>query len=212
MESGAKGGAITLAKRQSSSPMTPSPSFRTAAGVSEAERRSGCPTSSRGTVGAPAVVRRLVAPPSPSPRALVRRVRLKEPHDTTGRQRAARSRIRNRLMSEHATECCHQARKQGGSHCPVHPREWRRGRGSSMNANTAEERTRRVLTSIPARGVYRREQAILCRRSPSQLFVALPPDLHLPDAMQRGPWNLSEHDARLLISYLLNEMRPRAVP
>ena len=40
-------------------------------------------------------------------------------------------------------------------------------------------------------------------------FVTLPRALRVPDAMRKPPWHFTEDEARVLIGYLLDEMRPR---
>ena len=40
-------------------------------------------------------------------------------------------------------------------------------------------------------------------------FVAIPDSLRLPQSMRHPPWNFQEEEARRLIGYLLDELRPR---
>ena len=87
-------------------------------------------------------------------------------------------------------------------------REWDEA-GLFREADTREQRTRRALTSILREAVTDENRLSLAGVGLVKWFVALPRDLRLPDAMRRMPWNLSEDDARLLIGYLLHEMRPR---
>ncbi len=87
-------------------------------------------------------------------------------------------------------------------------REWDDA-GLFREADTREQRTRQVLTSILREAVTDEKRLSLAGVGLVKWFVALPRDLRLPDAMLRAPWNLSENDARLLIGHVLDEMRPR---
>ena len=81
--------------------------------------------------------------------------------------------------------------------------------GLFREADTREQRSRRVLTSILREAVTEEKRLSLAGVGLVRWFVALPRDLRVPDVMRRSPWNLGEHDARLLIGYVLDEMRPR---
>ena len=87
-------------------------------------------------------------------------------------------------------------------------REWDET-GLFRQTDTRERRTRGTLTSILREAITDENRLSLAGVGLVKWFVALPRDLRLPDAMRRVPWNLSEDDARLLIGYLLDEMRPR---
>ena len=87
-------------------------------------------------------------------------------------------------------------------------REWEAA-GLFSEADTREQRTRQVLTSILRETITDENRLSLAGVGLVRWFVALPRDLRLPDAMLRPPWNLTEVEARVLIGYLLDEMRPR---
>ncbi len=87
-------------------------------------------------------------------------------------------------------------------------REWDAA-GLFSEADTREQRTRRVLTSILREAITDENRLSLAGVGLVRWFVALPRDLRLPDAMLRPPWNLTEIEARVLVGYLLDEMRPR---
>ena len=87
-------------------------------------------------------------------------------------------------------------------------REWEAA-GLFSEADTREQRTRRVLTSILREAITDENRLSLAGVGLVRWFVALPRDLRLPDAMLRPPWNLTEIEARVLTGYLLDEMRPR---
>ncbi len=76
-------------------------------------------------------------------------------------------------------------------------------------ADTREQRTRRALTSILREALTDEKRLSLAGVGLVRWFVALPRGLRVPDAMRRIPWSLTEDEARLLIGYLLDEMRPR---
>ena len=87
-------------------------------------------------------------------------------------------------------------------------REWDEA-GLFREADTREQRTRRALTSILREALTDEKRLSLAGVGLVRWFVALPRGLRVPDAMRRIPWNLTEDEARLLIGYLLDEMRPR---
>ena len=87
-------------------------------------------------------------------------------------------------------------------------REWDEA-GLFREADTREQRTRRALTSILREALTDEKRLSLAGVGLLRWFVALPRGLRVPDAMRRIPWNLTEDEARLLIGYLLDEMRPR---
>ena len=87
-------------------------------------------------------------------------------------------------------------------------RKWD-GAGLFSEADTREQRTRRVLTSILREAMTDEKRLSLAGVGLVKWFVTLPRDLRIPDAMRRPPWNFTEDEARSLIGYLLDEMRPR---
>ena len=87
-------------------------------------------------------------------------------------------------------------------------REWDEA-GLFREADTREQRTRRALTSILREALTDEKRLSLAGVGLVRWFVALPRSLRVPDAMRRIPWNLTDVEARVLIGYLLDEMRPR---
>ena len=87
-------------------------------------------------------------------------------------------------------------------------REWDEA-GLFREADTREQRTWRALTSILREALTDEKRLSLSGVGLVRWFVVLPRGLRVPDAMRRIPWNLTEDEARLLIGYLLDEMRPR---
>ena len=75
-------------------------------------------------------------------------------------------------------------------------REWDAA-GLFSEADTQEQRTRRVLTSILREAITDENRLSLTGVGLVRWFVALPRDLRLPDAMLRPPWNLTEIEARV---------------
>ena len=90
-------------------------------------------------------------------------------------------------------------------------REWDAA-GPFSEADTREQRTRRVLTSILREAMTDEKRLSLAGVGLVRWFVARPRDLRLPNAMLRPPWNLTEIEARVLADYLLDEMCPRHRP
>ena len=76
-------------------------------------------------------------------------------------------------------------------------------------ADTQEQRTRLVLTSILREAMTEEKRLSLGGVGLVKWFVALPQALRIPDTMRCPPWNFTEDEARVLIGYLLDEMRPR---
>ena len=76
-------------------------------------------------------------------------------------------------------------------------------------ADTREQKTRQVLTSILHEAVTDEKRLSLSGVGLVKWFVALPRGLRLPDTMRREPWNFTEDQERSLVGYLLDEMRPR---
>ena len=87
-------------------------------------------------------------------------------------------------------------------------REWEEA-GLFGEADTREQRTRLVLTSILREAMTDEKRLSLNGVGLVKWFVALPRNMTVPDAALQPPWNLSEHEACVLIGYLLDEMRPR---
>ena len=86
--------------------------------------------------------------------------------------------------------------------------EWEEA-GLFSEADTQEQRTRLILTSILREAMTDERRLSLGGVGLVKWFVALPSDMHVPDAVRRAPWNLTEDEAQFLIGYLLDEMRPR---
>ena len=87
-------------------------------------------------------------------------------------------------------------------------REWEEV-GLFREADTREQRTRGVLTSILREAMTDDRRLSLSGVGLTKWFVALPRDLRVPDTMRSSPWNFSEGEAYVLIGYLLDEMRSR---
>ena len=87
-------------------------------------------------------------------------------------------------------------------------RQWEQA-GLFSEADTKEKRIRQVLTSILREAVTDEKRLSLSGVGLVKWFVALPQDLPLPDALWQTPWNFNEDQARELVRYLLDEMRPR---
>ncbi len=81
--------------------------------------------------------------------------------------------------------------------------------GLFSEADTREQRTRRVLTSTLREAMTDEKRLSLSGVCLVKWFVALPRGLRVPEALGRPPWNLAEYEARDLIGYLLDEMRTR---
>ena len=87
-------------------------------------------------------------------------------------------------------------------------REWDEA-GLFSEADTREQRTRRVLVSILREAMTDEKRLSLAGVGLVKWFVALPRGLRVPDVAGRPPWNFTEQEARTLIGHLLDEMRPR---
>ena len=81
--------------------------------------------------------------------------------------------------------------------------------GLFSEADTRAQRTRRVLTSILREAMTDEKRLALAGVGLVKWFVALPRGMRVQDIVGRPPWNLTEDEARDLIEYLLDEMRPR---
>lgn len=91
-------------------------------------------------------------------------------------------------------------------------KQWEKAKLSSetdtRETDTREHRTRRVLTSILREAMTNEKRLSLNGVGLIKWFVALPDDLCL-DTMQHPPWNFTKEQARALVGYMLDEMRPR---
>ena len=76
-------------------------------------------------------------------------------------------------------------------------------------SDTGESRNRKVLAAILREAVTDERRLSLSGVGLVKWFVALPDSLRLPCSMLRPPWNFKELEARRLIGYLLDELRPR---
>ena len=76
-------------------------------------------------------------------------------------------------------------------------------------ADTKEYRERQVLTSILREALTDKKRLSLSGVGLVKWFVGIPDDLSLPEAMRQSPWNFTDDEARRLIGYLLDELRPR---
>ena len=76
-------------------------------------------------------------------------------------------------------------------------------------ADTREQRNRQVLTSILREAVTDEKRLSLNGVGLIKWSVGIPGDLSLPEAMRQPPWNFTDDEARRLIGYLLDELRPR---
>ena len=81
--------------------------------------------------------------------------------------------------------------------------------GLLSEADTREHRSRKVLTSILREAMTNEKRLSLSGVGLVKWFVALPRNLCIPDSLYQSPWNFTEDEARDLICYLVDEMRPR---
>ena len=86
--------------------------------------------------------------------------------------------------------------------------QWERA-GLFRPSDTGESRNREVLTAILREAVTEERCLSLSGVGLAKWFVAVPDSLRLPPSMQRPPWNFDDDEARRLIGYLLDELRPR---
>ena len=86
-------------------------------------------------------------------------------------------------------------------------RQWEQA-GLFSEADTKEQKTRQVLTSILREAVTDEKRLSLSGVGLVKWFVALPQDLRLPNALWQTPWNFNENQARELVRYLLDENAP----
>ena len=85
-------------------------------------------------------------------------------------------------------------------------KQWERA-GLFSEADTREQKTRLILTSILQEAVTDEKRLSLSGVGLVKWFVALPRDLRLPGSMLKPPWDFTEDQARALVGYLLDEMR-----
>ena len=76
-------------------------------------------------------------------------------------------------------------------------------------SDTGESKNRKVLTAILREAVTDERRLSLSGVGLVKWFVAVPASLRLPRSMLRPPWNFKEVEARRLIGYVLDELRPR---
>lgn len=81
--------------------------------------------------------------------------------------------------------------------------------GLFSKADTREQRDRQVLTSILREALTDEKRLSLSGVGLVKWFVSIPEDLSLPEAMRASPWNFTDDEARRLIGFLLDELRPR---
>ncbi|MCY3941470.1 MAG: DEAD/DEAH box helicase [Gammaproteobacteria bacterium] len=87
-------------------------------------------------------------------------------------------------------------------------REWGKA-GLFRSTDSGETKDRKVLASILREAVTDENRLSLAGVGLVKWFVALPQDLRMPDVLRRSPWNCTEDEARVLVDYLLDEMRTR---
>ena len=87
-------------------------------------------------------------------------------------------------------------------------RQWDNA-GLFSGAFTREQKSRLVLTSILREAMTDEKRLSLAGVGLVRWFVALPREMRVPHVMRLPPWNFTEDEARALIGYLLDEMRPR---
>ena len=81
--------------------------------------------------------------------------------------------------------------------------------GLFSKADTREQRGRRVLTSILREALTDERRLSLSGVGLVKWSVGIPDDFRLPPVMRHSPWNFTDDEARRLIGYLLDELRPR---
>ena len=87
-------------------------------------------------------------------------------------------------------------------------RQWEQA-GLFSKADTREHKDRQVLASILREALTDEKRLSLSGVGLVKCFVGIPDDLSLPEAMRQPPWNFTDDEARRLIGYLLDELRPR---
>ena len=86
--------------------------------------------------------------------------------------------------------------------------EWEHA-GLFRASDTGESKNRKVLTAILREAVTDERRLSLSGVGLVKWFVAIPDSLRLPQSLRLPPWNFQEEEARRLIGYLLDELRPR---
>ena len=81
--------------------------------------------------------------------------------------------------------------------------------GLFSQAETGEQKDRRVLTSILSEVLTDEKRLSLSGVGLVKWFIEIPRELCLPDTIHQSPWNFTDDEARNLIAYLLDELRPR---
>ena len=76
-------------------------------------------------------------------------------------------------------------------------------------SDTREHRDRKVLTSVLREAMTSEKRLCLSGVGLVKWFVGIPGDLSLPEIMRQPPWGFTDDEARHLIGYLLDELRPR---
>ena len=76
-------------------------------------------------------------------------------------------------------------------------------------SDTGESKNRKVLTAILREAVTDERRLSVSGVGLVKWFVAVPDSLRLPRSMLRPPWNFKDVEARRLIGYVLDELRPR---
>ena len=87
-------------------------------------------------------------------------------------------------------------------------RQWE-GAELFSTANTPGEKNRRVLTSILKEALTDEKRLSLSGVGLVKWFVKIPDNFSVPDVMRSPPWNFANDEARRLIGYLLDQLRPR---
>lgn len=87
-------------------------------------------------------------------------------------------------------------------------KQWEQA-GLFSKADTKEQRNRQVLTSILREALTDEKRLSLSGVGLVKWFVAISDELSIPEAMRASPWNFTDDEARSLIGYLLDELRPR---
>lgn len=75
-------------------------------------------------------------------------------------------------------------------------------------ADTREQRSRRVLSSILKEALTNEKRLSLGGVGLVKWFVGIPVDLILPEVMRQPQWNFTDDEARCLVGYLLDDLRP----
>ena len=87
-------------------------------------------------------------------------------------------------------------------------KQWEQA-GLFSEADTPEQRNRKVLTSILREALTDEKRLSLSGVGLIKWSVEIPGDLSLPEVMRQPPWNFTDDEARCVTAYLLDELRPR---